>query len=75
MLLRTHSAFYSYAVVSATSRARADVSITARMDSTVMPAIVAIAETAWTTIEYTNAIRDEERPDNGSHRGGHRDRG
>ena len=60
VLLRADSAFYSHTVVAAATRAGADVSITARMDPNVKRAIQAIDATAWTTIEYTDAIRDEE---------------
>ncbi len=60
VLLRADSAFYSHAVVAAAARAGADVSITARMDPNVKRAIATIDEMAWTKIEYTDAIRDEE---------------
>lgn len=60
MLLRADSAFYSHAVVTAAARAGADVSITARMDPNVKRAIATIDQAAWTKIEYTDAIRDEE---------------
>ncbi|HEY8914204.1 IS1380 family transposase [Lacisediminihabitans sp.] len=59
VLLRADSAFYGHAVVSAAHRAGAKVSITARMDPAVKRAIAAIADDAWTTINYTDAIRDE----------------
>lgn len=59
MLLRADSAFYGHAVVAAAHRAGAKVSITARMDPTVKRAIATIPEDAWTTIQYTDAIRDE----------------
>jgi len=35
------------------------VSITARMDQAVKRAIATISDDAWTTIQYTDAIRDE----------------
>ena len=60
VLLRADSAFYFHAVVTAAVRAHADVSITARMGPNVKRAIQTIHETAWTTIEYTDAIWDEE---------------
>jgi hypothetical protein len=59
VLLRADSAFYGHAVVSAAHRAGAKVSITARMDPAVKRAIATIPENAWTTIQYTDAIRDE----------------
>ena len=59
VLLRADSAFYGYAVVSAAHRAGAKVSITARMDPAVKRAIATIPDDAWTTIDYTDAIRDE----------------
>jgi hypothetical protein len=59
VLLRADSAFYGHAVVAAAHRAGAKVSITARMDPAVKRAIATIADTAWTTIQYTDAIRDE----------------
>ena len=59
VLLRADSAFYGHAVVSAAQRAGARVSITARMDPAVKRAIATIAANAWTTIHYTDAIRDQ----------------
>lgn len=59
MLLRADSAFYGHAVVAAAHRVGAKVSITARMDSAVKRAIATISDDAWTTIHYTDAIRDE----------------
>ena len=59
VLLRADSAFYGHAVVAAAHRAGARVSITARMDPAVKRAIATISDDAWTTINYTDAIRDE----------------
>jgi hypothetical protein len=59
VLLRADSAFYGHTVVAAAHRAGAKVSITARMDPAVKRAIGTIPDTAWTTINYTDAIRDE----------------
>lgn len=59
VLLRADSAFYGHAVVSAAHRSGAKVSITARMDPAVKRAIGTITDDAWTTINYTDAIRDE----------------
>ena len=59
VLLRADSAFYGQAVVSAAHRTGAKVSITARMDPAVKRAIATITDDSWTTIQYTDAIRDE----------------
>ena len=58
-LLRADSAFYGAAVVGAAIRAGADVSLTVRMNPQVKAAIAAIAEAAWPTIEYPDAVYDE----------------
>jgi hypothetical protein len=42
-----------------TVRSGADVSVTVRQDKRVKAAIAAIADDAWTTIQYTDAIYDE----------------
>src|SRR5215210_2364561 len=59
VLVRADSAFYSHALVAAVLRAGADVSITVRMDAAVKRAIAGIAEDAWATIKYPDAIYDE----------------
>ena len=59
VLLRGDSAYYGHGVVGAAIRAGADVSITLRQDRRVKTAIATIAEEAWTTIHYTDAILDE----------------
>ena len=59
VLLRADSAFYGHPVVAAAHRAGAKVSITARMDPAVKRAIATINEDACTSIEYTDAVRDE----------------
>ena len=59
-LLRADSAFYGRPTIRAAVRAGADVSVTVRLDSTVKAAIAAIDDAAWTTIEYPDAIRDEQ---------------
>jgi hypothetical protein len=59
VLVRADSAFYSHALVTAVLTAGAEVSITARMDAAVKRAIAGIAENAWTTIKYTDAVYDE----------------
>jgi len=42
------------------SKRAADVSITVRLDSKVKTAISSIPNDAWTTIEYTDAVYDEQ---------------
>jgi hypothetical protein len=59
VLVRADSAFYSHALVAAVLAAGAEVSITVRMDPAVKRAITGIAEDAWTTIKYTDALFDE----------------
>jgi hypothetical protein len=59
VLVRADSAFYGYATVGAAIKAGADVSVTVRMDPAVKAGIAQIPDDAWTTIEYTDAIRDE----------------
>jgi len=59
-LVRADSAFYGCEVVNAALRGGADVSVTVRLDKRVKAAIAAIAEDAWTTIEYTDAVYDEQ---------------
>jgi hypothetical protein len=59
VLLRADSAFYGHAVVGAAVKAGAEVSVTVRLDTKVKATIAAIAEDAWTTIEYTDAVFDE----------------
>ncbi|MCV7216350.1 IS1380 family transposase [Mycobacterium sp. SMC-18] len=58
-LLRADSAFYGYPTVAAALRGGADVSITVRLDPKVKAAIAAIPEDAWISIQYTDAIYDE----------------
>jgi hypothetical protein len=60
VLVRADSAFYGTATVGAAIRAGADVSVTVRMDPKVKAAIAAIGEDAWTPIEYTDAVFDEQ---------------
>lgn len=59
VLVRADSAFYSHALVVAVLAAGAEVSITVRMDAAVKRAITGIAENAWTTIKWPDAIYDE----------------
>jgi hypothetical protein len=60
VLMRADSAFYGYAGINAAIKAGAAVSVTARMDKAVKKAITTIDDDAWQTIEYTDAIFDEE---------------
>ena len=59
-LVRADSAFYGHAAVRAVIRGGADVSVTVRMDPKVKAAISAIGDDAWTPIEYTDAVFDEQ---------------
>lgn len=58
-LVRMDSAFYGRPAVLTAVRAGAQVSVTVRLDPKVKAAIAAIADDAWTTIEYTDAVFDE----------------
>jgi len=60
LVLRADSAYYGHDVIAAAARHRARFSITARQDKAVRTAIATIAEDAWTTIKYTNAVFDED---------------
>ena len=59
-LVRADSAFYGHPTVGAAIRAGADVSVTVRMDPKVKAAIATIGDDAWTPIEYTDAVFDEQ---------------
>jgi len=59
-LVRADSAFYGTATVGTAIRAGADVSVTVRMDPKVKAAIATIGADAWTPIEYTDAVFDEQ---------------
>ena len=63
VLVRMDSAFFGGPAVRAALAGGADVSVTVRLTATIKTAIAGIEDGAWTTIEYTDAIRDE------SHRG------
>jgi hypothetical protein len=58
-LVRADSAFYGRGMVGAAVRAGAEVSVTVRMDPKVKAAITTIADDAWVSIEYTDAVFDE----------------
>ena len=59
-LLRADSAFYGAPTIGAAVRGGADVSVTVRLDPKVKAAIATIGEQAWTPIEYTDAVYDEQ---------------
>jgi len=60
-LVRADSAFYGYPTLGAAIAAGADVSVTVRLTSTIKRAIESIDDdSAWTPIEYTNALYDED---------------
>jgi len=60
VLLRADSAFYGKPTIGAAVRAGAQVSVTVRMTPNIKAAIATIADDAWTAIEYTDAIVDEQ---------------
>jgi len=60
VLMRADSAFYGYPTLGAAIRAGADVSVTVRQTPTIKRAIVSIDDDAWTPIEYTDALYDED---------------
>ena len=57
---RLDSAYYTHKVVAAVLRGKAQFSITAWMDRAVTKAISAIPESAWVSIQYPQAIFDQE---------------
>ena len=59
LLVRMDSAFYARGPVQAALAGGAAVSVTVRMDPRVKAAIATIADDAWTTINYTDAVFDE----------------
>ncbi len=59
LVLRADSAYYGHDVIAAATRHGARFSITARQDRAVRTAIAGVAEDAWTTIQYTDAVFDE----------------
>lgn len=60
ILIRADSAYYGHPSISAAINAGADVSVTARMTSTVKGAIATIPDNRWQTIQYPDAIFDED---------------
>ena len=59
-LVRADSAFYGRPLAAAAARAGADISVTVRLDPKVKAAIASIGEHAWTAIEYTDAVFDQQ---------------
>lgn len=59
-LVRADSAFYGADVVNAVLRGGADVSVTVRLDKRVKATIATVSDDAWTPIEYTDAVYDEQ---------------
>ncbi|MDI6912581.1 IS1380 family transposase [Nocardioides sp.] len=59
-LVRADSAFFGHPTIAAALKAGADVSVTVRLDSRIKTAITEIPEDAWTPIEYTDAVYDEQ---------------
>jgi hypothetical protein len=59
LLCRFDSAYYGHAPMAAALAGGAEVSVTVRMDPAVKRTIAGIPETAWKTIEYTDAFFDE----------------
>jgi hypothetical protein len=60
VLARADSAYYGYAFVGTALRHKTWFSVTARMTPTVTAAITSIDVDAWQTIEYPNAVFDED---------------
>ena len=60
LVLRADSAYYGHDVIAAALRQDACFSITARQDKAVRKAISSIGDHTWTTINYTDAIFDQD---------------
>jgi hypothetical protein len=60
VLVRSDSAFYGRPTIAAAVRSGARVSLTVRLDPRVRKAITAIGDDAWTPIQYTDAVHDED---------------
>ena len=59
VMVRADSGYYRQDVIAAAVKARAQFSVTARMDPAVKRAIAAIEEHSWVTIKYPRAVWDE----------------
>ena len=64
-LMRADSAFFGHPTISAAIHGGADVSVTVRLDKPIRAAIATIPDDAWTPIEYTDALYDEQAKDVG----------
>ena len=60
LLVRADSAFYGADTVNAALAGGADVSVTVRLDPKVKSTIASISDDAWTAIEYTDALFEEQ---------------
>ncbi len=60
VMVRADSGYYRRDVIAAALAAKAQFSVTTRMDPAVKKAIAAIPEPAWATIKYANAVWDEQ---------------
>jgi hypothetical protein len=60
VLVRADSAFYGSPTIGAAVRAGAQVSVTVPMTPNIKTAIASISDDAWTAIDYTDAIVDEQ---------------
>jgi hypothetical protein len=60
IIVRMDSAFYARKVILACRRAKARFSVTVRMDAAIKRAIATIADDAWISIRYPQAIWDED---------------
>jgi hypothetical protein len=60
IVVRTDSAFYAGAFITACRRAGARFSVTVRMDPKIRRTITAIDHDAWVAIKYPNAVFDEQ---------------
>ena len=60
VLVRMDAAYYGRPSIRAALTGGADVSVTVRMDAAIRAAISSIPEDTWTTINYTDAIYDED---------------
>ncbi len=60
LLVRMDSAFYGRGPLRAAIKGGAAVSVTVRMNTQIQAAITTIPHDAWTTIEYTDAVYDEQ---------------
>ncbi|MEO3858983.1 IS1380 family transposase [Acrocarpospora sp. B8E8] len=60
LVMRGDSAFYNAAVLGTCRRGGVRFSVTAKMDPKIKAAIAAIPDSAWISIEYPNAVFDEQ---------------